>query len=257
MNTMNDLGIVVPAYNEEASIAETVRAIKQHCADAKLLVVNDCSIDDTGKIAAASGAEVLTNPVNYNYGKGLRVGFKHLIDSQKVKYLAFLDADGTYQAEDIPGMYKIICESDIAMIVGSRLMSNKTGMPGIRKAGNKMFAGLLSFYSKKHMSDIGSGLRIVKAEITPLFENLPDNLSFTPAMSAMVAFRDIKFSEVPIQYKVRIGNSKLSSFKDGFRFWKAVMEPARQYRPGLFYCTLGIPFLVFEQLIKLFSIEGK
>jgi len=250
MNSMSDLGIVVPAFNEEASIAETVRSIKKYCAAAKLLVVNDCSTDNTGRIAEANGAQVINNPVNYNYGKGLRVGFKHLIESENVKYLAFLDADGTYQAEDIPGMYQNIRENDVDMVVGSRLLLKNQGMPPVRKIGNKMFAGLLSFYSKKHMSDIGSGLRIVKSEITPLFENLPNGLNFTPAMSALVAYRDIKFSEVPIQYKLRIGKSKLSSIKDGFRFWKAVMEPTRQYRPCLFYFTLGIPFLIVEKIVN-------
>lgn len=250
---MNDLGIIIPAYNEEDGIEEVLTRVKAACPTAMVLVVDDCSTDGTARIARQAGVETITNKVNCNYGKSLKIGFKHQVNNNRALFLAFLDADATYPPENIPELYKLCKEAEVDVAVGSRLMEKKNGMPPIRRLGNTLFAWLISAYSGKHITDTGSGLRVFKQHLLPMFEDLPDELSFTPAMTSKLAFQDIKYAEIPISYGRRVGKSKLSSVKDGWRFLTAILEAVKRYRPTCFYCTLGLPYLLVTQIIKLFK----
>jgi glycosyltransferase involved in cell wall biosynthesis len=254
---MDDLGIVIPAYNEESGLGPVLDDLKLYCQGAKILVVDDCSADNTAAIARSHGIEVITNQVNSNYGKSLKIGFDYLIKKYGVKYLAFLDADGTYPADKIPGLYSLCRDQGIAIAAGSRFGGMETGMPFIRKVGNKFFAWLLSKYSKKHITDTGTGLRVVKAELVPLFAGLSNGLNFTPAMTSMLAFEDTPYAEIPIQYGKRTGNSKLSSVKDGYRFLSSIMTNTKKHRRVLYYFTLGIPFEALKFFAGFTSLKEK
>ena len=72
-------------------------------------------------------------------------------------------------------------------------------------------------------------------------------------MTAAVLFEGIKYAEIPIDYYARVGNSKLNSLKDGNRFLRAIMNATRKYRPLLFYCTLGLPFMFVDYIVKIFT----
>ena len=245
---MNDLRVVIPALNEEDSVGEVIDAVKRACLEAQVVVVDDGSRDDTAAIARRHGAEVISNPTNYGYGRALKIGFSYnLGQNNSVAYLSFLDADGTYPPHRIPELYDICRQRNIDLVIGSRFLGENEGMPRIRKIGNIIFARLLSLYSGKKISDTGSGLRVFKAPLAAEFENLPDGLNFTPAMTAMVAYGDISCVEIPIEYHERAGESKLSSLKDGYRFLQVIMSATRHHRPLIFFLTLGIPFTIVSR----------
>jgi glycosyltransferase involved in cell wall biosynthesis len=251
---MQDLRIVIPAYNEEAGIKDVIDRILKNCPEAELIVVNDCSTDKTAQIARDCGARVIDNTSNLNYAGALKVGFSHQTTPERIiKYIAFLDADGTYPPEKIPELYNLCKTGNYDIVVGSRLSGHNVGMPAMRKIGNKIFATLISLYTGKKITDSGSGLRVFKASLVPLFQDLPDGLNFTPAMSVNALFAGVAYAEIPIDYARRVGNSKLSSVKDGYRFLKVIMDATRKYRPLLFYCTLGLPFILVEYIIKIFT----
>jgi glycosyltransferase involved in cell wall biosynthesis len=250
---MKDLGIVIPAYNEETGIADIIERIKISCPDARLLVVDDCSKDNTAQIARSFGAEVITNPVNYNYGKALKIGFDYQIKNNNAQYLAFLDADGTYPPEKIPELYSLCKKEDLDIAAGSRLLGSNKGMPKMRKIGNSIFAWLISKYTGKTISDSGTGLRVFKASLVDRFRDLPDGLNLTPAMTVNSLFEGLLYKEIPIEYDERRGKSKLSNIKDGFNFLSVIMIATRKHRPVRFYCTLGIPFIVLNMFVKLAS----
>jgi hypothetical protein len=168
-------------------------------------------------------------------------------------YLAFIDADSTYPPESIPKLYQLCKDDGFQLAIGSRFLSKNRGMPGIRKIGNRLFAIMLSFYSGKRTTDTSTGLRVFNIALLPLLEQTPDGLDFDTAMTAAVLFKGIKYAEVPIDYYARVGNSKLSSLRDGYRFLRVIMKATRKYRPLLFYCTLGLPFMFTDYIVKLFT----
>jgi len=249
---MKDLRIVLPAYNEEASIGEVISRVKKACPEAEIIVVDDGSKDRTSAIARGTGVKIISNPINLGKGGATKVGFVH--DSHNgINYLAFIDADGTYPPERIPELYDLCKQKGYDIAVGSRLLRKNNGMPRIRRLGNKIFAGLLTFYSGRRTTDTSTGLRVFNVRLLPVIETLPNGLDFDTSMTTRALFGGLAYVEVPIEYNRRAGNSKLSSFKDGYRFLKVIMNAARQHRPMLFYCTLGIPFSLVESLIRVVS----
>ena len=246
---MKDLRIVIPAYNEEAGIAETIDRVKKACPESEIIVVDDASKDTTLQIARRKGGEVISNGTNRGKGGATKVGL-NANTGRSITYLAFIDADSTYPPESIPKLYQLCKEEGFQIAIGSRFLCKNRGMPIIRKIGNRIFAIMLSFYSGKHTTDTSTGLRVFNIALLPLLEHTPDGLDFDTAMTAAVLFEDIKYAEIPIEYYARVGNSKLNSLRDGYRFLRVIMNATRKYRPFLFYLTLGIPFLLLQFIIK-------
>ncbi len=246
---MNDLRIVIPAYNEEASIGETIDRVKKACPKAEIVVVDDASKDSTAQIARSKGVDVISNPTNRGKGGVTKIGLKYK-SGNNINYLAFIDADSTYPPESIPALYNLCRDDGIQIAVGSRFLGKNKGMPAIRKVGNKIFAVMLSFYSSRRITDTSTGLRVFNVQLLPMFETLPEGLDFDTAMTTMASFGKLRYTELPIEYAERIGKSKLSSLRDGYRFLRVIMNATRKYQPLLFFCTLGIPFLLIDSMVK-------
>ena len=116
---MNGVSVVIPAYNEEGAVGEGVREVIE-IMDAsdheyELIVVDDGSVDKTGELAKAAGAQVYTMPENRGYGAALKAG----ISRAKYDVIVITDADGTYPAESIPTLLGELGEYD--MVVGARI----------------------------------------------------------------------------------------------------------------------------------------
>lgn len=252
MEPMNDLRIVIPAMDEESSISSVLERTKTACPDAEIVVVDDGSSDKTADIARKSGVFVINNPTNFGYGKSLKIGFAY--DSGKlINFFGFLDADNTYPPEDIPKLYSLCKEQNIDIAVGSRFLGKNEGMPIVRKVGNKIFALIVSIYTGKRITDAGSGLRVFRASILPELEDLPDQLNYTPGMTAMALHTGLSYQEIPIEYHERAGMSKLNAMGDGYRFLKVIMASVRNHAPIAFFSTLGIPIFMGGILLGAYS----
>lgn len=231
------LTIVIPALNEEQSIASIVERclaakplLIERCglADVRIVVVSDGSTDRTAAIAESyrPRIQVVVFEKNRGYGaaiqEGWRVGGGDL--------LAFLDADGTCD----PGHFEPMCRIAIAgtdVVLGNRLHADSK-MPLVRRVGNRMFALLLGYLSSKHVGDTASGMRVVRREALRHLEPLPDGLHFTPAMSAVcLVHESLTIAEIDMPYREREGQSKLRIWRDGFRFLGSILSAAAIFRP--------------------------
>lgn len=233
----NTLTIVIPALNEEAAIGDTIRrcldSVEYVCetggvGGVEIIVVSDGSTDRTEEIARSfPGVVVAVFSKNRGYGAAIKCGFE--LGSGDL--VGFLDADGTCD----PRMFAELCMAihggaDIAL--GSRLGSG-SGMPAIRFFGNKVFAWMLGVLSKRVVGDTASGMRVIRRDRLKDLYPLPDGLHFTPAMSARVLLENkLVLVEVPMPYAERVGQSKLSVVRDGYRFFDTIVRAAVCYRPG-------------------------
>jgi len=236
MDAMNMLSVVIPAYNEEAGIAEIIQrvlAIKQPLADAgvpefELIVVDDGSRDETAEIASNyPEVRLIRHRVNRGYGAALKTGFKHA----RGNLLGFLDADGTYPPDSFPALCSAAIEQEVDLVIGSRMAGADSEMPLVRRIGNIFFANLVSLVGNHRVSDSASGMRVIRREILPLLYPLPDGLNFTPVMSTRALHEQIRMVEVPISYSERAGRSKLSVVRDGTRFLSTIIWTALNYNP--------------------------
>ncbi len=241
------LSIVIPAYNEEKAIASVVENVREARAaildhtkirEVEIVVVDDGSRDRTAEIVRGFPDVLLvSHPRNRGYGAALKTGFARATG----ELLAFLDGDGTCDAKDFAAMCRKLEEADL--VLGTRLGSSSR-MPAIRRLGNRIFAGLTRFLSGKAVTDIATGMRVFRREVLERIPPLPDGMSMSPAMTCHAVYlSDLRVAEHPISYSDRVGKSKLSVVRDGFRFLKIILDTALVYLPRKILGATGALFL--------------
>ncbi len=251
---MNVLSVVIPAYNEEGGIAQIIERVlsirprlpEVGVDDLELIVVDDGSRDRTAEIAARyPEVRLIRHKVNQGYGAALKTGFSHA----RGNLLGFLDADGTYPPEHFPELCKVALKEGADLVIGSRMAGEENEMPLVRRIGNLIFANLVSLLGNHRVSDSASGMRVIRREALPRLYPLPDGLNFTPVMSTRALHEDIRWKEVPIPYRERVGRSKLSVVRDGMRFFSTIVWTALNYNPVRILGGLGLFLLAVTGLI--------
>jgi glycosyltransferase involved in cell wall biosynthesis len=222
------LSIIIPAFNEERTIRVVLDRVKRTLKNLpegfEIIVVDDGSTDMTLEIAQTVGIKVIKKGSTAGYGSALKTG----LFQAKGRYLAFLDADNTYPPESIPLMLREARNG--YLVVGSRFLGRQNNMSLIRKFGNVFFAILTTFFTGKHVTDTGTGLRVFGRPILKILKDLPDGLDFTPAMTLKAILSGFPYKEIPISYGQRDGNSKLHIVNDGWRFLTAIIGTFANHR---------------------------
>ena len=216
-----ELTVVVPAYNEESSIRSTIKSVKKHVPDARIIVVDDCSKDRTKEIAKEEKVKVISHNTNQGYGAALKTG----MFAAKTKYVGFLDADMTYNPAYFSLMLNYAKKIGLDCIWGNRFAGAKNKMPFVRKIGNKVISLVFWLITGKNVGDCSSGQRILKTSALKKLDlgTLPDDLDFITALSKRIVSRKLKYKVIPINYDKREGSSKLSLIRHGFRMIKNIM----------------------------------
>ena len=231
------LSVVIPALNEREGIEDIVRRVRTAEAGlsrvgvvrTEIIVVDDGSTDGTAEVAERiDGVRVIRHPGNRGYGAAIKTGFTHA----EGDLLAFLDADGTYPPESFPLLCEAALTRDADIVVGSRRSGEKSQMPPIRRLGNIIWSGLVTFLGGKSCADPASGMRILRRSALPSLYPLPDGLNFTPVMSTRSVHENLNVIELPIPYAERVGASKLSIVRDGLRFLETILWTALEYNPA-------------------------
>lgn len=262
---MSMLSVVIPALNEEGgiqAIMDRVLAVRSALKGAgvdelELIVVDDGSTDRTAEIVLATrGATLVQHARNSGYGAALKTGFA----AAKGEWIGFLDADGTYPPEYFPNLYQAAIEQQADVVIGSRMAGEKSEMPKVRRLGNMIFARLVNLVAAANITDSASGMRIFKRSVLEKLYPLPDGLNLTPVMSTRGLHEHLKMIEVPIPYSERVGRSKLSVVRDGYRFGQSIVWTALYYNPvrtlGLFgLASLGLAAVIGAVLV-LARLQG-
>ncbi len=211
--------LVVPAYNEEEALPITIDEYLGYVDE--IIIVNDGSRDKTEKIAmdyAGKNGNIKYVKHNTNQGKpeALRTGVKHATGD----ILIFTDADCTYPARYIPDFIKKI-DSGTDMVLGSRVFNN-TNIPRFNRIGNRIFSLLITYFCYTRIIDAQTGFRAMRKDIFPELDVNARNLEYETKMTMRAAKHGYHVVEVPIEYRKRVGNSKLNPIKDGFYMLKSI-----------------------------------
>jgi len=246
------LSIIVPAYNEEGAIAQTIEGLKQELnkldLDYEIIVVNDGSTDKTKEILERTQEiKVIHHPENRGYGASLKTGFKQ---SQNGLTL-ITDADGTYPNESIPDLIKHT--SDYDMVVGART-GKKAKIPLIRKPAKWIMGKLANYLSGMKIPDINSGLRIMKKSLIEKYLYiLPDGFSFTTTITLAALTNGYRVKYVPITYSKRTGKSKFRPIRDTLNFFQLIIRTILYFNPLKVFIPLGIILFFFGIVVFLWS----
>ena len=222
------VSIVIPAFNEELAIANTIRAIRAALdgpyPDHEIVVVNDGSQDRTEEIALGEDVMVVSLPDNRGYGAALKAG----ITRSKNDTIAIIDADGTYPVEALPELLDALGECD--MVVGARVRG-EVAIPRVRQPAKWFLKRLASYVTKRKIPDLNSGLRVMRRDLVERFEHLlPSGFSFTTTITMASLSTDSLVRFVPIAYGPRVGSSKIRS-RHAFDFLVLVLRMAVYFNP--------------------------
>ncbi len=234
-----ELSVIVPAYNESANIKASLLGIKTALgkidAGSEIIVVDDGSTDDTSAIARGCGAEVVPHRSNLGYGRSLKDGIRRA----RGRYIALMDADGTYDAEKLPAMYGLAREVD--MVVGRRVFSQES-THHLKNVARRFFAYQVSYYSGYRIEDLNSGQRIFRKEdVADYLDAYPDGFSFTSTQTVLYVLSGKKIRYMPIKYHHRPKGSKFLSRRQILAMTKL----------SLSLTLLGRPFKLAFQLMSV------
>lgn len=245
------VSVVIPAYNEHAAIADTVRDVRTVLGAAgiscEIIVVNDGSSDDTLAAARATGAIVVNFPHNGGYGRALKAG----IAVSTAPLVAILDADGTYPASYLPEMIGMAAYND--MVVGDRGAAMK-GVPLVRRPAKWLLNKLASVLAGHQITDLNSGLRVFRRGLLEQFlPLLPDAFSFTTTVTLCMLASGSRVSYLPIEYRKRVGQSKIRA-SDFFRFVFLVFRLTVYFQPLRVFLPAGMFLFVIGFLKSLYDV---
>ena len=217
---INQSGILICAYNEEAQIDFLIRKILPH-NPSEIVVIDDGSSDNTAVLAQQAGATVLRNRKNLGKGSSLKRGFKYFIN-KKVKSVIVLDADGQHDPNEIQNFIDTYERTGIPILIGNRMADTK-GMPSIRKFTNTFMSFVLNRLTKIYIPDPPCGFRFYTIDVLPFITSREQRFAFEFDVLIMAAKRKIRIDSVKIStiYKNK-QVSHIAPFRDSWLFTKVV-----------------------------------
>ena len=239
------VAVLLPCYNEEAAIAQVIAGFRAALPDAAIYVYDNNSRDRTVEVARAAGAVVRTERMQ---GKG-HVVRRMFADVDADVYL-MADGDLTYDPKAAPEMVRQLVDDQLDMVVGTRQHEAKDAYRGGHVLGNRLFTGLLARLFGRSFSDIFSGYRVFSRRFVKSFPVLSEGFEIETEMSVHALELRMPVGEVETAYGVRPegSESKLSTYRDGWRILKTIGTLYRVERPVLFYGTIGA-LLLFAALV--------
>lgn len=240
---MDDSGlvIVIPALNEAKSVEKVLDEIVGVFADSEVavVVVDGHSTDGTDDIARKKGAHVIYQ-WNHGYGDALRTGFLHARDSLSASIIVMMDADFTYDANDIPKLVEPILKGKADLVLGNRLAHLEEGaMPFINRVGNRILSWVAKAALRIKVCDTQCGLRAFRSELVECMDLETEGMPLAIEMLAEAKFAGARIVEVPVTYRKRVGDTKLNPLRDGLRILGTTIRLMRDTQPLLFFGGLG------------------
>jgi glycosyltransferase involved in cell wall biosynthesis len=218
------VSVVIPAFNEAASIGHVVAAIGAAGPWREIIVVDDGSADETSPRASAAGAIVVRHPYNKGNGAAVKSGIRRATG----EYILILDGDGQHQAEDARRLIARLGDYDL--VVGAR--SRTTQATQARRFGNVALNRFASYLTGRDIPDLTSGFRAARREYLLEFLHLLPNGFSTPTTTTLAFIKagyNVAFE--PTEARQRVGTSKIRLARDGAKFFMIILKIVTIFSP--------------------------
>ncbi|WP_310468421.1 glycosyltransferase family 2 protein [Sphingomonas sp.] len=242
------IAVLLPCYNEEATIAATVAGFRAALPSAAIYVYDNNSRDRTRELAAAAGAIVRSER---QQGKGHVV--RRMFADIDADIYVMADGDLTYDPKAAPAMAELLVADQLDMVVGTRRHEEKDAYRGGHVLGNRIFTGLLAGLFGRSFTDIFSGYRLFSRRFVKSFPVLSSGFEIETEISVHALELRMPVGEVETSYAARPegSESKLSTLGDGWRIFKTILTLYRIERPVLFFGLIGSALMVLAVLLSI------
>ena len=209
--------VIIPAYNEQENILHTLEDLREHCAWADPLVVNDCSTDRTEEVLQENGVRYVTLPVNLGIGGAVQTGYRYAMEQGYDIAIQF-DGDGQHEARYLAQLAEPLRNGEADIVIGSRFLE-KEGFQssGIRRIGIRFLSFLIRCLTGIRVLDVTSGLRAVNRRM--IKEYAEDYAQDYPEPEAILhaGVRGAVIREVPVQMREREnGKSSINAMHSAY-----------------------------------------
>jgi glycosyltransferase involved in cell wall biosynthesis len=219
------LSVVVPVFNEASTIGNVIGRLKIVLHDLavpyEIIVVDDCSQDDSAKIAKSKNMKVYSLKTHVGKGFVLRTGFM----KAKGEIIATIDSDASNNPEELPRLLKPILQDKADLVIGSRFIKNEqTSTKALHKAGVRIFDLLIELFTGIQVSDSQSGYRVMKSRVLKNLDLKATGYEIESEMLVRIIKKGFRVKEVPVSFQQRTyGKSQLDPIKDGFKIFLSIM----------------------------------
>jgi glycosyltransferase involved in cell wall biosynthesis len=251
------VSVVIPCLNEaeniERCVAAALEAITKMGIHGEVVVADNASEDDSAQLAERAGARVVIES-RRGYGSAYLAGFA----ASRGRYIVMADADLTYDFNEIPRFVEEL-EKGAEMVIGDRMDNIHPGaMPWLHQyIGNPILTGLLNLFFRTGISDAHCGMRALRRDVLPRLDLRTTGMEFASEMVIRASKENLRIAEFPIEYHPRGGESKLSSFRDGWRHLRFLLVHSPNHLfifPGALLAGLGsLILLIAESRLDLFG----
>jgi glycosyltransferase involved in cell wall biosynthesis len=234
------IAVLLPCYNEAAAIAQTIAGFRRALPDATIYVYDNNSKDQTVRVAREAGAVVRTERTQ---GKGNVV--RRMFADVEADVYVLSDGDATYDAIAAPKMIERLLSEQLDMVVGTRESDATEAYRRGHRLGNRMLTGCVTWIFGQTFSDILSGYRVFSNRFVKSFPALSEGFEIETEISVHALELKMPVAEVPTAYAARPegSESKLSTYRDGFRILGLILNLYRIEKPVAFFGLLSVFFM--------------
>jgi glycosyltransferase involved in cell wall biosynthesis len=240
------VSVVIPCLDEAETIAECVTSacavLDEGGLAGEVIVVDNGSTDGSGDLARAAGALVVEEP-RRGYGSAYLAG----LAVAQGDYIVMVDADLTYDFHEIPHFVREL-EDGAQLVVGDRMSNIAPGaMTLVSRLGNPLLSGFLNVLHRTNIRDVHCGRRALRREVLPALNLRTVGMEFASEMVIRATRERLDVREIPIELHPRVGSSKLSPFRDGWRHLRVILV----YNPTFLFLVPGAVMFFAGSLITL------
>ena len=251
------IDVVIPCLNEEISIAKTISDVWQFLPNARILVVDNNSTDETSRIALNSGAEVF---FEHRKGKGyaLARGFNEIREDCNVVFM--LDGDATYSTNNMQEAVELIQNKGMDLVVGTRItLDTETGKAyrSLHIAGNRFFKLVNRYAIGSQIDDPLSGYRVMSRRFAKSFTGGATEFEIEAELNSHARILSAKVINLKIGYKGRAAgsHSKLKTIQDGVKILKMYIHYFYELQPFRAFSLTAIPLITTGSILTWRAIS--
>lgn len=238
--TRPSVAVLLPCYNEAAAIAQTIESFRRALPDATIYVYDNNSRDDTARVAREAGAIVRSERIQ---GKGNVV--RRMFADVEADVYVLSDGDATYDATAAPRMIELLLAEQLDMVVGTRESDAQEAYRRGHRFGNRLLTGCVTWIFGQTFSDILSGYRVFSKRFVKSFPVLSEGFEIETEISVHALELKMPVAEVATAYAARPegSQSKLSTYRDGFRILRLILNLYRIEKPVAFFGLFALLFI--------------